>query len=1021
MRPLLLTISAFGSYANEQTIDFETGLNGQNFFLISGATGAGKTSILDAICYALYGETSSEGKNGSMLRSELADPKTKTYVEFTFSLGEKKYRVKRSPSYSIDGKKSNSTSAYLYEIRGNKSILINEKTTNVTKKLIEIIGFKSDQFRQVVVMPQGDFKKFLTASSKDREELLNIIFKTAFYREIAERLKSKTEQLNLDMQKNQKHLEVLLSGADAKDESEISAKISQIKNEIESATQNLQKLESNRKSILQKLHNANTLKQLLQNLAETLKKISEDSSKRETVKEYRQKLEISKRACEVREKETSAIQAKENLADKEYMAKKAAEEFEEISETFNRTKHAMEIATDESQTRQKLIMEIEQLKRYFELAGECKILEQKARTFAAKAVNTAKKYNQLSGDYDRANSDIEKIMAEDYRLRQIVSEEAKIVQILAEWQRRNALEQKHRDLSEVYASVEYEMNTKLKEIGIIRETLISERNKLEEMHRIESKERAAILAADLEEGEPCPVCGAMTHPFLAEQHEEIPSDEEFKHVEESIRTLEENLAHMEQQFQSVNDHLKKTKWELDATKVALDDLPTQEISFQQAAIERAKIVQAGEDLKKIARGLPILKQQLETIEKTREASQHERDDARIDAAKLQAEFLAKKSQIPARYQDIRTINEDLNRKEKELESSENAYKEAKSNFEDTQHQYTILDADCQTSRRLFEDAQKTYESMQADFLKSMSDAGFATREEYLAAISGDWGKAKYRDEVQSRIEKFEIDSKLHEAELERIRESIGDNAPKTLDEIESMTPNIQEIEHEYDASESEWKMATGSLETKKSELRNLEKTLNEIRRIKTDSRDADENFALAYQLSQIANGKEPPKKTSFQRYTLNALFRDVIDAANQRLTLMSQGRYFLRDSKVVTGNKSGGLELEVFDEFSGTARPTTTLSGGESFLAALALSLGMADVVGNQAGGIKLDTIFIDEGFGSLDMDTLDSAIKTLTELQSGGRLVGISSHVEELKNRIATRLEITKTNRGSLAHWMNI
>ena len=161
MRPLILTISAFGSYANEQTIDFKSGLNGQNFFLISGATGAGKTSILDAICFALYGESTSDGKTGSMLRSELADSKIKTFVEFTFSLGAKTYRVKRSPTYSTDEKKSIPSTAYLYEINGNQSNLIASKTTIVRKKLIEILGFNEDQFRQVVVMPQGDFKKFL--------------------------------------------------------------------------------------------------------------------------------------------------------------------------------------------------------------------------------------------------------------------------------------------------------------------------------------------------------------------------------------------------------------------------------------------------------------------------------------------------------------------------------------------------------------------------------------------------------------------------------------------------------------------------------------------------------------------------------------------------------------------------------------------------------------------------------------------------------------------------------------------
>lgn len=1029
MRPLMLKISAFEAYANEQVLDFEKGLAGENFFLISGATGSGKTSILDAICFALYGESSGEEKNkagtAAMLRSEMADPKTETFVEFKFALGDKIYRIKRTLGYSVDGKKSKQSSVFLYEVDDGRDNLLERQASSVKNKIIELLGFNAAQFRQVVVLPQGDFKRFLSATSKERQDLLNMIFKTDAYQIVADRLKKKAEDFRDEYRTLQGRHAGMLSECSAQDKADLELKIENAEKTLDERRENLEDLNEARKSRLDEFTAAKNLYDLFEDLITALKKIKADESKKLTVDEFKILLDQANRAVIVQEKEMQMQKSKEDCDKKVADSKRAKEEFDDIKEQYERTKASLESAEKEEELRKIIHLELAKLREYMQIMTDYLTLEQQGRAAGSRAVVAAKKYNKLSLDFAQMEKDIEKIESEARRLQTIVSGKDRVARVMDEWKRRQAIEARLQDLREAKDFIEHELTEKRKEIDAATMELTRARQHFSDILERRQNGRAAILAEGLEDGEPCPVCGAIHHPALAFMLDDIPTDEDFRNAERNITEFDEALKVIEQERQLINERLAKNSAETEAKVSELVSLPKSNMSYQDAAIERARIIGAENDLEQITRSLPIIKSRRDRLKKDCEVAAKERDEAKLSATKFQAEFDSKRSQIPEQYRDIRRVQSDIQIRENKLKESESAYNEAKANFNDVQHQYTILDSENQTAKKMLDEAAEKFETMRQEFETTLKDSGFESIEKYREALSGNWSSKKYRDEVQSRIDSYNQDKILHEKEAERAKEKVeekfGQEVPANLEEIEQHKPDLEDMQKLSEDAEKSWMSGTESIASLQAEIEKMRQILEKLTALEDEIKAVEKNYSVAEDLSKFANGNKSPYNVSFQRYMLRALFLDVIDAANQRLNRMSQGRFLLRDSTKTKGNKSSGLDLEVYDEFSGTTRLTSSLSGGESFLAALALSLGMADVVGNNIGGIRLDTIFIDEGFGSLDIETLDTAIQTLMELQSGGRLVGIISHVEELKNRISTRIEIIKSNKGSRAVFVNL
>lgn len=878
MKPLNLKITAFEPFAKTVELDFEKGLDGENFFLIHGTTGAGKTSILDAICYALYGNSSGGERNSKMLRSEQAAADTKTEVEFIFALGDKIYKIRR-------GLKFGNADPVAEIYRDN--ILIETGTNKVDKIVQEIIGFKIDQFRQVILLPQGSFKKFLMANSKERGEVLNMIFDANFYALIESRLKEKSadaEKISKDLETQKKNLETTAAEIGNVEDEEINLSVL-----IQIFSENLNKAK-------------NKIAELKTNLDTAVSNLT---------------------AAELLGKDFENL----NAAQKNLSVTRAA--LEKISADLNTAKIEYEKRKSEENLREELKNKIAELEKIAAAISDFE-LKQKEIT-AAKTAETAAQ-NELKKLEDQQKKCEETLAELKKQADKLQGADAEAVKAKQKFDNAKEFE----DCKEEFARLQKEIPKKQKLLDNAQKNFDDAQKNLKRLQMIQKMCVAAKLAETLQDGEPCPVCGSLHHPKIAVTDEIIPTDEEIERAE--------NI-------------LNKKQIELDSAKRGINSIE-EKINLQKNLLEKfvdVMEISAAENLynetKKAAENLKICHERIikgenvtrEVIEKVKAAKVDADNKMRV-AEKLRGIVEEKKSQIPAEFlSDTKKIADDLKSIQMQKQKLDAAWKSADENFHKLEKSFSEYNGKVQAAEKSYNDAAKKVEG-------------------------------------------------------------------KTL-------PNIDALKNQKKFAQDSHTAAVTEFATLENNLKRLQEISAKLENLDAEIKTANKNYQIVKKLSDVASGAK--SKINFQRYYLKAIFGDIIFEANERLERMSGGRYRFRNEKNALSTKRlEGLDLEILDAYTGTARPVETLSGGESFLASLSLALGLAAVVKNTAGGIKLDTIFIDEGFGSLDSETLDVAMNALTDLQTGGRLVGIISHVEELKKRIPVRLEVSKTKTGSTAYF---
>ena len=882
MRPLKLKMRAFGAYVKPVELDFEKGLGDNNFFLIHGATGAGKTTILDAICYALYGESSGGSRKSSMLRSEQALPNEKTEVEFEFSLRGKKYRIKRNPKYIRarfrgDGTTEEKASAEIYE--DGRFIYVKDVTAYV-KNLLQ---FDCDQFRQVVVLPQGEFKKFLLASSKDKQEVLNMLFNAEFFKRVEEELKIKAADAKKMFETLTERKENMLSESDCP-ENELKLRIKMFTVELDAAQEQIKKLETDF-NLAQKNYND----------GENLSRLFRD-------------LEVKSKILSDAEVILRKILGELSYAQKEFDKRQSEESLREELKLKSAELGKKQIALRNLQTEQ------EKLKS--------------AIKNAEKASSEVERLLKFKKTCDKTMADIK---SEELKLQDAPAKLEIAKQKLKNAQDREKLLQEIKNLRGEIISAE-------KNYDAAKKAYIELEKRLETLREAQKSGSAAHLAKNLVEGEPCPVCGAIHHPNPANFDSTIPTDAHIKAAESKLRTFADK----------------------------------KDLTAENLAVLKSKLEIKEKDLLKFAEVITATEIQIEV------------DKIAVDVKNLTT-LRARIKKGDAKITETEKSLEQAREQEKSYSSNEKILRGAVNNMiKEIDAKYLtnpeLLDAEITSTQKKLDELNSAFKKAQENHNRLGKSAA--------AQKSTVESAKKAKSEVSAQVEGKILPDM---GELKRIRD---ENQAAHISAVESKTKLSAQLER----------------------LTDIDK---KITAINGDLKIADKNFTMWQILSDAASGKT--SKISFQRYYLSTMFKEVILEANNRLEKMSGGRYRFQNKKEVTDGRirSAGLDLEISDDFSGTARPVETLSGGESFLASLSLALGLAAVVQNNSGGIKLDTIFIDEGFGTLDTETLDFALKTLIELQSGGRLVGIISHVEELKNQIPARLEVIKTKTGSTAKFI--
>lgn len=875
MKPLQLEFQAFGPYAGHEFIDFDD-LSSKGLFLICGETGSGKTMLLDAMTFALYGKSSGNLRNDfQSMRCTNSDFDTTTFVKFTFEAGGKVYLFERR----LERKRKNLSASYnlMEKVDGEWIYLLeNPKEKDLNAKAVELVGVEYDQFRQVIVLPQGQFEKLLVADSEQKEKILSSIFGEEKWQKIAEKLYEncalRKEQLKSVKEKIANSL--LEEGCDT---------IAELEKFIESKEEELVKLTESEEieeltKEIDRLQGELTTAGRFADLKKQEEKFDNLNKIENDIGVKKVQLDMSRKAEAVRLFITECDKKAKDLSDREHAYEIALE-----------TEKDIKAKADEA------LSEYNQ-----QLARKAEIDEIKS---------TLVKYEGKKKDYEDIDEDNKKLIRLEKELKE------------AELKEKEAL-----TLYEGYAKKLVEAN---KEYARLEE----EQRRLLDTYIAQI---SGILAKNLEDGMECPVCGSKTHPKKAQIAEDAVTKEE----------ADAKKAEAEKAYDYV-----------------------QKLMFEQ---QEAK--------------------------KSHDISLYEKNKASSECSAFKAVYNAKLSGLIEGIATLSQLEAKINDLNKKIKSYDELLTELSEKEKQLRDKHTNSKAVIDVAVKEKDTSQKEYLCAKAALEKAISENGFTTLEEVTVSLL-DKSKA---DILQDEISKYVADVKVLGESIANIKEELKDKRVVNENEIRE---SLKAATEKKEAILTQRASLSGEILRLKSKVEKLSK---EGDGIEAAVIEADEDFIFAKKLRGDSG-------TGLQRYVLGIMFSSVIHAANKMLELVHDGRYrlFRSDDKVQGSNKRG-LALKVYDRFSNDSdgRLVNTLSGGEKFLASLALSIGMSTIA--QKSGIKIEALFIDEGFGSLDENSIVDAMNVLNSIQAANGLVGIISHVQILQDRIPTKLIVDKSEQGS-------
>lgn len=938
MRPIRLTMSAFGSYAGVETIDFEKVRNG--IFLITGDTGAGKTTIFDAITYALFDQTSGGRREGDMMRSQYADDSTPTFVEFIFSYQGKTYGIRRNPNYKRISKRRNkegeltlTNEAATVELTLPDGQVFPGRIREINEKIAEIIGVDVGQFTQISMIAQGEFMKLLHAPSKERKEIFEKVFDTRIYRMIQQQLREQGKEVYQKLADNRKLWEHEAAGVVCPLDSPSLEAWEQCREKQETqAEQTLQVLEQ----MLQEMTGQE--RELAGLIQEKQKLFTENSLKRKQAQEINNRLsQLDQEKEKIEQVKLRLEQGKEQIRVQE----------EQLQEQVQQYSSRMPQLLEKIAGWKALLPKYAVLKEKQELLSK---IEEKKKAAEQKLANIEMQLSQKKNELQKNMEGIQQLEQEPERLAQLHQQEKGLEE---KQQRLAEMEQRAEHLEELHTVCERQQEEVRKSLADYEE----KSRGYEEKNRIFIEEQVGIIAEKLQEKEPCPVCGSLEHPRKARLSEHAVTQQEVEAAKKR-REQADTLLHQKQEaYQEAKGQLEKEHSLLtqDARRLFGKEVSKEEISYQriQCKTEYQQIKKQRTEAEEKQKNCEIQKKKQEKLLEEQETLSQSRETATELCYRIQAEQETVNGtcqnlveELP--YETEQELNQNLQRAEQEKQQLERQKTEQEKKLQDLQQ--------LQASR------QGTLVTLQEHFAQMKEE------------LSG-----------KDRVDTSSLEAEAGQLEKEQ----------KQLEQTKT------KLAGELSRNQQAWK----NLKELYQERVSLEK---EYMTISTLDRTANGN------LNQQA-------KLDLQTYVQRRYFRYIVAEANRRLVKMSGGQFILqcRDLEKLGKRAEAGLDLDVYDLVTDKVRDVKTLSGGESFMAALSMALGMADIIQRMAGKVHLDTMFIDEGFGSLDEEARTKAIGILTELAGDSRLVGIISHVTELKEQIDRKLIVKKGERGSHADWV--
>lgn len=1019
MKPIKLTIRAFGPYAGEQVIDFRE-LGGRSFFLIHGPTGAGKTTILDAICYALYGDTSGAERKGEQMRSQHADPAVSTEVSFDFALGKDTYRATRSPEQERPRKRGSGTTtqqmtATLWQRTGlnedaEEGSVLAAQPSKVTEHVERLFGFSSDQFRQVVMLPQDKFRELLSANSVEREGILEALFGTEVYSRIQEALKQKAQDTHQYVKIAQEKRQLVLEQSEATTIADLDVRKAKSDGELVLLKQRLSAFRLAAQKADVRFNQAKQDNVKLKEQDEARKALELLENGRAANDQRQGALSWAKKAASM-----SAVESTLNLRTDDVQTRTS--ELDIAVKAAATAKAEKEVAIRQFTLRQEkqaerdgLASELTRLRDFTDkvaaLSNARRVLSE-AKTLAA----------GLTAEYTKTKSALDGIQPQiDAKATALAKLKEKAASLdgakLAEAQAESNLKNRREldALQKKLVEAETKHRGSISALDQARKAAAVAKKAHAQFQKAWIEGQAAILAMQLAPGQPCFVCGSKDHPSPAKSGHELPDEAaikaklgEFEDAEQAVATASEAERVLAQGLLEFKTQRKSLQESLGA----LADEPVKVLADRQtlAKGQRQTTATAVQQIPIVEKAIHDLQQELLKTRTKAEKIDLDRQKANDKAGQAAGIVEGQEAGLPEQHRDPAALASAIKVATATLKSQQDAFEKAQTRLTEAEKGFAASTTQLTNAEGSLKTASELQAAARTEFNGHLAQAGFADQEAYKQAKR----TPPEISALEMAITQFEQNLRAANDRHERAKqEAMG-----------LVSADIKALEKALGEANTGVETAIANEATLVGTVTQIKQWIDALKTLEEELQRLEKEYSTFGRLSEVANGKNA-RGITLQRFVLSWLLDDVLDAATIRLRTMSRGRYQLQRMKErISLRSASGLDVEVFDGHTGMSRSVATLSGGETFLASLALALGLADVVQAYSGGVRLDTMFVDEGFGSLDPESLDLAIRSLIDLQKGGRLVGIISHVPELTERIDARLQITADRQGSSARFV--
>ena len=1025
MKPISLTIEAFGPYRDSVTLDFNE-LQNHSMFLISGPTGAGKTSILDAMVYALYGEPSGEVRKTDAIRSDFAEPQRMTRVDFSFAIGDARYRVERLPKQLVakkrgTGMREQNASATVYEMKDGEWKVIATSAAAIRDTIQRIIGFRKDQFLQVVLLPQGEFRKLLVSSTSEREELLHTLFRTELYRRLQDALKAAYDEAKSDIEETVTKQSALLQSIPHDEEIPVLT-IEHVRELLKDREPHRDTLVVERNKAVDVVDQFNALRNEWALYNQVQQSLIEARNKLDLVKEREKERSSLHEKVQFLTSLTPTYELYKQFSDKQSVLKNletalsdAKKSVEVATQQESKCTEAYEVLASHAETIQVKRTTLAQLRQQSEKFDELALLNQELNTLKSKleTQDREKSEAKLQAQH-KLVADLE---AELVEVRKQFQANSKALESIPHIQEQLSQLQRYSELLSEKQKAQNDIDAKEGALATLDESVKNSTVRLERLEHLMAEGRAFELVHLVVDNEPCPVCGSTEHPQLASKPELYPTKEEVEEARavrdgalqkraSEIGQKEALSVRLHELDEQVKDQVSKLKSSIADFSEDTFDSTQQDLWSQMNRLTalRKDTEQLSEIITKNEHDLIEGKDKLAKLENDHNELLNDLHDVAVQISSVQAKIDGLSKILPTT--DLDTWHKQIESLETEINTYDEQLKLCKSSLDAAKEQLNAKRGRLEILFAQVQEETKNLDGFYQEYVKSLQSIS-VSEDDFIDALGDYKALDVFRTELHALDEAFSTAQAVYDAALKHAQ-SVIEPRDTVSDEV-------------YDTAVEKRDNLVGSLAAWDKETKHIETTLASLEELEKAMGEAREEITFLSRLNDLANGGEQGfKNVTFERYVLGAILDEVVYAANLRLQKMSRSRYSLERSDYTGGGRGKqGLDLAVMDAFTGQSRPANTLSGGETFLASMALALGLADVIQSYAGGIHMDTMFIDEGFGTLDPDTLELAMETLVQLQSSGRLIGMISHVPELKTRIPAHLEVTRGDDGSTAKFV--